>query len=293
MLQQTPSVTQFDDSRCILGEGPLWHPLRKAYFWFDILGKTLFCKGNGERQHWSFADHVSAAGWIDADQLFMASEHDLFVFDLNTGSRTPVVALEADDPTTRSNDGRADVQGGFWIGTMAFDARHGAGAIYRFYRGELRKLHAGISISNGICFAPDGGLAYFADTATKKMMRQALDRETGWPVAEAEFWLDLTEDNLNPDGAVTDVEGNVWIAQWGAFRVACYNPEGRYLREIRIPASQASCPAFGGEALREMLITSARIGLSAAALRNEPEAGATWLAQLDFTGRADPAVRLD
>ncbi len=293
MLKHAVNVVKFDDTRCALGEGPLWHPLRKAYFWFDVLGRKLFCKAGGQRQEWQFDDHVSAAGWVDVDRLIIASEHDLFIFDLNTGGRTPLVALEPDDATTRSNDGRADLQGGFWIGTMAFDARPGAGAIYRYYGGELRKLHADISIPNAICFAPDGGHAYFTDTPTQKVMRQAIDRETGWPVADAEVWLDLAPDNLFPDGAITDAAGNVWIAQWGAWRVACYSPEGQYLREIRVPVSQSSCPAFGGDALTEMLVTSARVDLSAEALKGEVDAGSTYLAQLDFAGRADGPVRLD
>ena len=56
--------------------------------------------------------------------------------------------LEADRPGTRSNDGRADPHGGFWIGTMSKTAAEGEGAIYRYYRGEVRRLHPGITIPN-------------------------------------------------------------------------------------------------------------------------------------------------
>ncbi|MFN3605708.1 MAG: SMP-30/gluconolactonase/LRE family protein, partial [Cypionkella sp.] len=31
----------YDDRPCALGEGPLWHPLRKQLFWFDILACKL------------------------------------------------------------------------------------------------------------------------------------------------------------------------------------------------------------------------------------------------------------
>ena len=34
----------FDERVCALGEGPLWHPLRKQLFWFDILGKKMLSK---------------------------------------------------------------------------------------------------------------------------------------------------------------------------------------------------------------------------------------------------------
>ncbi|MEL6588225.1 MAG: SMP-30/gluconolactonase/LRE family protein, partial [Pseudomonadota bacterium] len=125
----------YDTRRCNLGEGPLWHPTRQELFWFDIIGKTLHSKA----QSWTFDEHVSAAGWVDDTTLLVASETALFRFDLTTGDRTDICALEADNPVTRSNDGRADPQGGFWIGTMGKEAEPKAGAIYRFYKGELRK----------------------------------------------------------------------------------------------------------------------------------------------------------
>lgn len=49
----------FSDTTCTLGEGPLWHPERKALFWFDILEKRLFCRDSAERS-WDFDEHVSA-----------------------------------------------------------------------------------------------------------------------------------------------------------------------------------------------------------------------------------------
>ncbi len=74
-----------------------------------------------------------------ADHLLIASETALFRFSLTTGLRRDLCLLEAENTVTRSNDGRADLQGGFWIGTMGKNAEPGAGAIYRFFKGELRR----------------------------------------------------------------------------------------------------------------------------------------------------------
>ncbi len=125
-----------DDRPCELGEGPLWHPERNQLFWFDILSQRLLTRTAEGPLAWAFPHRVSAAGWVDRDRLLIASEVALSLFDLATGQATPVVSLEADTPATRSNDGRADPQGGFWIGTMGKRAEPGAGAIYRFYRGS-------------------------------------------------------------------------------------------------------------------------------------------------------------
>ncbi|MEP6333662.1 MAG: SMP-30/gluconolactonase/LRE family protein, partial [Anderseniella sp.] len=121
----------FDSTPCTLGEGPLWHPERGQLFWFDIIGKTLFCREGQTLHQWRFDENVSAAGWVDRDTLLIASETGLFRFDIETGRQCLVQTLEADNAATRSNDGRADPWGGFWIGTMGKNAEPKAGAIYR------------------------------------------------------------------------------------------------------------------------------------------------------------------
>ena len=251
----------FDARLCELGEGPLWHPERRQLFWFDILGKRLLSRDGDKPLDWSFDEHVSAAGWIDRDTLLIASETGLYRFAISTGAHELLHPLEADDPTTRSNDGRADPQGGFWIGTMDKAEKTNAGAIYRLYRGEIRRLFDGIAIPNAICFAPDGQIAYFADTPRQKIMRQPLDA-SGWPAEAPEVFVDLTGSEFFPDGSVCDAEGGVWNAQWGAGRVARYTADGRFDRAICVAGTLSSCPAFGGENLATLYATTARKGLT-------------------------------
>lgn len=250
----------FDAHACALGEGPLWHPERKQLFWFDILGKQLHTKSGDATQTWQFDEYVSAAGWVSHDELLIASETGLFTFDLTTGQRALLVPLEADNKITRSNDGRADPWGGFWIGTMGKAAEPDAGAIYRFYEGTVVPLFTGITISNAICFAPDKSCAYFCDTSQRQIMRQTLD-SAGWPQGRPTVFIDLQAQGLNPDGAVVDAEGHLWSAQWGAARVARYNMHGQFQEAFTLPAAQASCPAFGGAALEAIFVTSAAVDL--------------------------------
>ncbi len=247
----------FDDRLCELGEGPLWHPVRGQLFWFDILGKRLLSRVGARALTWDFDEHVSAAGWVDRDTLLMASETGLHRFDIVSGKRLLLHPLEAEDPATRSNDGRADQMGGFWIGTMGKSAERGAGAIYRLYKGQIRKIFDDITIPNAICFSPDGTTAYFSDTPTQKIMRQPLDHE-GWPDGDPSVFVDLAPEGLFPDGAVCDRDGAVWNAQWGAGRVARYLPDGTFDRALPVPGRHSSCPAFGGLEFQTLFVTTAR-----------------------------------
>lgn len=278
----------FSDTRCALGEGPLWHPERRALIWFDILGKTMYLRGaQGPQIAWGFDEHVSAAGWVERDTLILASETGLYRFSLADGTRSLLTALEADQTATRSNDGRADPWGGFWIGTMGKAAEPGMGAIYRYYQGALRSLFSDITISNAICFAPDRSRAYFADTVTQTIQQVRLDDE-GWPKGAPQVFVDLSDEDLNPDGAVTDSEGNLWNAQWGASRVACYDRDGRFVTAVGVPAGQVTCPSFGGPDFRTLYITSAADGAGA----QDGWAGATFSVGTVVPGLAEPRVLL-
>jgi sugar lactone lactonase YvrE len=277
----------FSHTRCILGEGPLWHPERAQLFWFDILSKRLMTRADGEERSWQFDTHVSAAGWIDHDTLLVASASALLRFDIRSGQRETIVPLEADNPVTRSNDGRADPWGGFWIGTMGLGAEPDAGAIYRYYKGELRRLFPDITISNAICFSPDGAYAYFTDTRDGRIWRQRLGMRDGWPDGAPEAWLDLSGQGFGPDGAVIDADGCFCNAQWGAGRVARYSPDGAFLQEWAVPALQASCPAFGGKDCSTLYVTTGSDGQA-----QDSTAGKTYMFNTQIKGQREHRVIL-
>ncbi|WP_108484486.1 SMP-30/gluconolactonase/LRE family protein [Oceaniglobus ichthyenteri] len=279
------NVSVYDPTPCTLGEGPLWHPGLNCLFWFDIVGKRMYQRQGDTTRQWQFDDYVSAAGWIDDDNLLIASATRLFQFTLSTGDEKTITPLEADTPTTRSNDGRADPWGGFWIGTMNVDGSREGGAIYRFYKGELRQLYAPISTPNAMCFALDGTHAYFTDTPTRIVQKVALD-DDGWPAADPEPFLDLNDQGLKPDGAVIDADGNLWLACWGAAQVICFAPDGRQIRAIDLPAAQTTCPAFGGPDMQTLFCTSA------ARDDDGPAAGQTFAVPAPTKGRAEPQIKL-
>lgn len=279
--------TVYDARVCRLGEGPLWHPERGQLFWFDILARRLLSCLGDQQLHWQFDEYVSSAGWIDNEHLLIASQTALLKFNIETGHRTQLTPLEAGNKTTRSNDGRADAFGGFWIGTMGQNAENGAGAIYRYYKGEMRLLFPDISIPNAICFSPDGRTAYFTDTPKQIIWRQPLHEITGWPKGEAQQHIDLRPENLNPDGAVVDAHGYLWNAQWGASRVARYSLDGNLDYALELPASQASCPAFGGDNLSQLFVTSASVGLGIA-----ETGGKTYVLEVGAKGQREHRVLL-
>ncbi|MBP1806538.1 SMP-30/gluconolactonase/LRE family protein [Rubellimicrobium aerolatum] len=277
-----------DQTICLLGEGPLWHPERAELLWFDILGRTLFVNGQRHR----LTELSSAAGWIDRDTILLAQKGALLRFDLTTGRGETVAGLDEANPAVRSNDGRADPWGGFWISTMGLRTEKKAGAIWRYYRGEMRRLVPEVTIPNAICFDPEGTHAVYADTDLQTVWRQPLSDKDGAPTGERAVFLDFKGTDLHPDGAVFDADGTVWIAFWGSGKVAGYGRDGRPVGEFAVPATQSTCPAFGGEGLSTLFVTSAAAGIPQARLAQMPETGRTFAVETGLRGLPEPRVIL-
>ncbi|MEM8632309.1 MAG: SMP-30/gluconolactonase/LRE family protein [Pseudomonadota bacterium] len=265
----------FDDRACWLGEGLHWHPKRQELFWCDVHNKRLLRSGGDQ---WDFPVIISALAWVDEDRLLIGSERALHLFDITTGAHEEICALEADNPVTRSNDGRADAHGGFWIGTMGKDHEKAAGSFYRYYRGEVRTIFTGIDVPNALCFAPDGSHGFFTDTHDGRILKMPLDKD-GWPTGDPTVFCNPAADGWLPDGAVLDADGNLWNAQYGGSRVAAYGPDGAFLRAVEMGASQTTCPAFGGKDMTTLFCTSATQTMTDAALAAEPGAGKTFFAE--------------
>ncbi len=285
----------FSDLVCHLGEGPSFDPDRGVLVWFDILEKRLI-----ERRLDAPGTHVheigvngSVAARIDGGRQLVVSDRGLHVRDLADGGMALMRPVEADQETRRSNDGRVHPCGALWFSTVSRTADAGEGAIWWFFRGELRRIVTGLAIPNAICFAPDGGHAYYACSSAATVWRVPTDPATGLPAGEASVFLVVPPEEGAPDGAVVDRDGLFWNARWGAGRVTAHAPDGRQVTSVAVPASQASCPAFVGADGGRLAVTSAREGMDAAALAADPLAGLTFLLDLPVRGRFDPPVRLD
>jgi sugar lactone lactonase YvrE len=283
------------DSKCELGEGPIWHPGRQQLFFFDINEQTLFAvNADGEiQEQWLFNETMAAAGIVDDDTLVLFGEFGLKGFQIATGGLAPIAAVEADNDKTRSNDSRVHPSGSFWLGTMDnTEAEDAIGSLYHFRSGELTQLKSGVRVPNATCFSPDGRTAYWTDTPSKKIMKVETDPETGIPVGEWSVFADVSEGRGYPDGAVVDSQGYLWNAKWGGSCVVRHAPDGSVDRVIEVPVSQVTCPAFGGPELKTLFITTAAKNLSADQLASEKVAGGLFAIDVDVAGQAEPFFKL-
>lgn len=283
----------FVDSRCELGEGPFWHPLLERLFWFDILNQTMLSAGTDGHivDRITFKDTVSAGAVIDKDSLAIAQSGALLRYDFLTDTTSVIAEIDGDVPTNRTNDSRVDRTGGFWIGTMGRKAEAGVGGVYQYRAGQTTKVIENIRIPNSICFSPDGRTAYFTD-AGKMIVKCATDPATGLPVGPWEDFFTM-EGPGGADGSVVDSEGYLWNARWGGGKVIRISPDGQLDKVVEVPGvSQVSCPAFGGNDLKTLYITTAREHMTPEQIEGEPHAGSVFAVALDVPGIAEPFLKL-
>jgi len=263
------------DAQASLGECVLWCERSAALYWTDIEGSTLgrWNAADGSTRTWSLPERVGSFALCDAaSQLLLGLASGIALFDLDRGAMSPVIPVAAHQPSTRINDGRCDPQGRFVFGL--FNA--GEAPIGQFYRvdAELRIETLPlppVTVANSIAFSPDGTRLYFADSPTR-VIRQAAYAADG-RIGTPGVFVQLRSDEGYPDGSTVDADGGLWNAQWDGSCVVRYGPDGAETDRLPMPTRRPTCPAFGGAALDRLFVSTARIGLSEAVLREQPSAG--------------------
>jgi sugar lactone lactonase YvrE len=271
------------DARADLGEGPIWHPERRAVSWVEIYE---------QRVNWLGLDGVAGAS-LDvgrrvgaavpaADGALVLATDEGFARIDDGGEYRLLAAVEEDVDDWFMNDGKCDALGRFWAGTVGVDeaglAAEGAGALYSLGPdGALLRVLDGVSLSNGMDWSPDGGTFYFIDSrsggidafdfdvahGTLRNRRRAVDLGFAPEVAFA-------------DGMCVDVDGGLWTAVWGTGEIRRYTPVGELDRTVPLPVTQPTSCVFAGDALDVLVVTTASRGLPRWELERQPHAGSVF-----------------
>jgi sugar lactone lactonase YvrE len=177
----------------------------------------------------------------------------------------------------RMNEGGCDPDGRVYCGSMSYDKQEGAGSVYRLDPDlSVRVVLAGVTISNGLEWSPDGSRAYYNDTPTGQVSVFDYD-----PVSGLTDRRTFVEVDGNPDGLTVDAEGGVWTALFGSGQVRRYGPDGTLDEVVEVPARQVTACTFGGEGLDRLYVTTSREGLEP---DDDPLAGALFVASVGVRG---------
>lgn len=261
------------------GEGPVWDADAGVLRWVDMLaGDVLTLEPTGAVTRRHVGDVAAAFRPRAGGGMVVAVERGFVLVDAD-GRVGPVREAFADSGV-RMNDGGCDPAGRFFCGSMAHDAAPGRGSLYRFDPdGTVTHVLAGLTISNGIAWTPDGSRAYFADTGTGRV--DVFDYDvTSAQLSGRRPVVTVDPERGQPDGLALDAEGGIWVACWQGGAVHRYTVDGRLDAVVDLPARQVTACAFGGPERDRLFITTSRQDL----VDPERAAGAVFVADVGVRG---------
>lgn len=265
-----------------LAEGPTWDTAAQRLIWVDILGSRVhtYDPATGHRTVLATEQHVGAAKPRVGGGLVVNLRDGIGRYDADGAftwlHRDPV-------PGRRGNDAAVAPDGTLWAGTMRYDEAPGGGTLTRTAAdGTSTVLLHDVTISNGTAWSPDGSRVYYVDTPTRRV---DVLRTDGQHILERRELATIEPGAGFPDGLTVDADGCVWVALWDGAQVRRYTPDGHLDRTIPLPVPRPTACAFGGPGLRDLYITTARVGLD----RPHPLAGSVLVVPDAGQGLESPA----
>jgi sugar lactone lactonase YvrE len=246
------------DSVDALGEGPVWDDRAFCAYVVDIAGHRAIRLGGAdlsERTVIHTADRAVTCVIPAHDGGLLIVERDRLV------TRSPQGTLHygsplLDDPERRFNDGICDAKGRLLVGTLHEGIVEGEEFLLRVGpSGSVETIVRGLTLSNGLGFDPSGERLYLADT-----LRQVVNVYDYTQVVPVQVGAFAVAPGY-PDGLTIDDDGFVWVAVWGESEVRRYSPDGVLDARLPLAARNVTAPAFVGEALDTLIVTTATEGL--------------------------------
>lgn len=285
----SPYIACVARTACRLGEGPCWDHESGSLYWVDIKACTLHRYGvaGGEVQHWFLPEPVGAVVSRIQGGLLLALRRGFATFDPQTGALHRLFDPEPESPQNRLNDGKCDALGRFWVGSMHDPEQQPTGHLYRLDPDlRLRCFPMGFVVTNGPCWSGDGRTFYFNDSVQRRIYAFAFDLAKG-QLGPRRLFAQVPPDAGHPDGQCVDAEDCLWTAHWNGGRVTRYRPDGTVDRVVALPTPLVTSCCFGGQDLSTLYVTTARAGLTPAALDAAPLSGGLFaITGLGVKGRA-------
>jgi L-arabinonolactonase len=261
-----------------LGESPMWSEPDQALWWINCDQPPELLRWSpedGSLKRWPMPQRIGGVVHTADGGIVVALADGIYDFDVTSG----VLSLRAPSPLSANvklHECQCDRQGRFWTGSYDhhFPADRGAagGSYLRLDGGMLVPMIDGITVANGLAFSPDGRTMYAANSATRNVEAYDLDPATA-AVSKRRSFLTLEDGFGFIDGATVDAEGGYWLAIVGRGLLRRYHQDGRVDRDVALPFSNPTKPAFGGPDLATLYVTSTKMGIPGAIEKPQPNGG--------------------
>jgi sugar lactone lactonase YvrE len=286
------NIQTVTDFHATIGESVTWVADQWALYWIDVKAPALYryCLADGAPRSWPLTSDIGGFALTNDGDAVVALRHGLFRLDLDSGALHLLAPPPFDPALFRFNEGACDANGRFWIGVM-FDPLSGSppaqrGMLHSFtFEGGLRAEPDAAELHNGMAWSSDGETFFLSHSKTGEIIAFNYDGDSG-ALSNRRVFATVPAELGIPDGGAIDTGGGYWSALHGGGKLRRFHPNGSVDRDIDLPISQPTMPAFAGEDLATLYVTSASDKMNAQQKAAEPHAGGLFRLDVGCRGIA-------
>ncbi len=164
-----------------LAESPFWHPSEHRLYWVDIVARKI-CRStvnSSQVDTWLLPSDAGCIAPMLGGGLVIAMRSGVYVAKNWQGEVKHLVTLPYDATSVRTNDGKCDALGRFWIGTIDESKTSQAAALYcvdcTSAEWKVTCHQRNATTANGLAWSPDQRTIYWADTPEHQVWQWDFD----------------------------------------------------------------------------------------------------------------------
>jgi sugar lactone lactonase YvrE len=272
-------------AKTVLGEGVLWVPTHNSIYFVDIKKKNILVL-NIETNKKELIKINKENGFlihIRKNTFLLGLQSELRILNLKNKKIIKSIKIEEDKPLNRINDGKTDLQGRLWFGTMDNPERKiKNGSLYCLDRSlKLHKVDTKYYITNGPAFINNNTFLH-TDSSRKIIFKIKINNK--YKIIKKTIFAKFSKNDGSPDGMTIDNKKNIWICHFGGACISVYNLKGKRIFKLKFPAKNITNCTFGGKNMDNLYATSALKGMKISEIKRFNLSGSLFHVKTNVKG---------
>ena len=274
------------NTKCTLGEGTLWVKEHNSIYFTDIKKKKIFVLNtkNNKKKIIKLDKEIGFLAHINKDNFILGLKGELRIVNLKNNRKIKSIKIEDKIKSNRINDGKTDLNGNLWFGTMDNLERNiKKGSLYcldnNFF---LKKVDTNYCITNGPAFLSKKTF-YHSDSRLKRIYKISVDKNLN--ILKKNIFKKFSKKTGSPDGMTVDTNQHLWVCHFGGARISIFDTKGKKIHEINFPAKNITNCTFGGKNNSEIFVTSAIKSMNKKDIKKYKYSGALFKIKTNVRGK--------
>ena len=248
--------------RCTLGEGTLWVKEQNSVYFTDIKKKKIYSLNINSKKKtiYKVNKEIGFLAHIKGYIFVLGLQGEIRIQNLKSKKILKSIKIEQDLKFNRINDGKTDLAGNLWFGTMDnLERKIEKGSLYKLDKNlKLTKVDKNYMITNGPAFIDQYNF-YHTDSSKKKIYKIKINKKN--KIISKKIFKRFSIKDGVPDGMTLDKNKNLWVAHFHGACISVFNKNAKLIHKINFPAKNITNCAFGGKNNKELFVTTATKGM--------------------------------